>query len=80
MFVKLTPGHVPLSDLSDRLGSLLVFHHVHGCFIYDFVSVQGLIKLSMLVLILVCLINFIFGIEGQSDTVHFHIIENFKFI
>lgn len=41
---------------------------------------QRLIKLSMLVLILVCLINFILGVERQSDTVHFHIIENFEFI
>lgn len=80
MFVELTSRHVPLSSLSDRFDSFLVFYHVQRCFIYDFVSMQGLIKLCMLVFILVRLMYFILGIERQSNTVHFHIIENFEFI
>jgi len=80
MFVELTSWHVPLCCLSDRLYSFFVIHHIQRCFIDDLVSMQGLIKLCMLVLILVCLIYFVFGIERKSHTVHFHIIENFEFI
>ena len=80
MLVELTSWHVPLGCLSDRFYSFLMIHHVQGCFIDDFMSMQGLIKLSMLVLILVCLIYFILGIKRKRDTVHFHIIENFQFI
>lgn len=80
MFVELTSWYVPLCCLSDRFYSFLVIHHVQRCFIDDLMSMQGLIKLSMLVLILVCLIYFILRIERKRDTVHFHIIENFQFI
>ena len=80
MLIEFTSRHVSLSSFSDRFHSFLLIYHVQGSFIYDFMSVQGLVKLSILVLFFVCLINFVLWIERQGNTVHFHIVEHLEFI